>query len=49
VGVSFFGAVGWTAPLPVFLQLIIPKGFKSNLLELLIQKGLQAFFWKCGF
>jgi hypothetical protein len=35
--------------LPVFLQMLILKDFKSNLLKLLIPKSLRAFFWKCGF
>jgi hypothetical protein len=34
---------------PVFLKLFIPKGFKFNILKLLIPGSLQAYFWKCRF
>jgi hypothetical protein len=36
-------------PSPVFLQMFILKGFKFNVLEVLIPESLQACFWKWGF
>jgi hypothetical protein len=35
-------------PSHVLLQVLIQKGFKSNILELLIPESLLARFWKCG-
>ena len=34
---------------PVFLQMFILKGFKFNVLKLLIPEGLRACFWNCAF
>jgi hypothetical protein len=36
-------------PCPVFLQMLILKGFKFNVLKLLIPESLPACFWNCAF